>query len=447
MKKKIFYILLGITFLMLFAYNILTPYLSDDIFYAAQVREAHSLWDLIKQQYGEYLSNSGRIIGQFNIRLSLVGDKMIFNVINSCMFVILSLLIYVNIPRRKKYDIFLYLLIVCMLWKYTVDFGQTMLWICGACNYLWGSVIILGFITFYRFQLNNYEKIKKPVLLTIGTGLGGVAAGWCNENTSGGGLLLLLIFSLIFYLEHRKIYGFMISGPVGMLCGIIGMISAPGVASRSGAMEENYTGMIGLLSRIYKITLDIRELFWPLLVIFIIVTVLLILQKKIISFYKSESIIFMFVGIATAYALMLAPTPANRAFFGAGVFMIIACIQGIMELKEEEMLIRAAKYSFVTILSLWLIFTYLDNLVNLARIYREENERIELILETKAVGGEFAVVPQYREAFRNPYSVAHDSDMTENPRYWINTFYEGYYEIGSVVAIPREEWNELHGLD
>ena len=67
-RKQIFWIILADSFLMILVYNFLTPYMSDDYSYAIEVRRAKSLWDLVKQQYGEYLSNSGRIIGQFNVR-------------------------------------------------------------------------------------------------------------------------------------------------------------------------------------------------------------------------------------------------------------------------------------------------------------------------------------------------------------------------------------------
>ena len=74
-RRSIFYIILGIAVLMLLVYVCLTPYMSDDYFYMFEARKASSLWDLIKQQYGEYLSNSGRVVGQFNIRLMLSTDK------------------------------------------------------------------------------------------------------------------------------------------------------------------------------------------------------------------------------------------------------------------------------------------------------------------------------------------------------------------------------------
>jgi hypothetical protein len=57
------------------------------------------------------------------------------------------------------------------------------------------------------------------------------------------------------------------------------------------------------------------------------------------------------------------------------------------------------------------------------------------------------VVPQYREAFENPYSIAHVTDMEEDTGYWINCFYENYYDVPAITAIPRDEWNELYGQE
>lgn len=455
-RKHLFWIILAAAFLAIFVYNLLTPYMSDDYAYAIEVRKAGSVWDLVKQQYGEYLSNSGRVIGQFNVRLSLAVPKMAFNVVNSLMFVALVLLMYANIRRKKKKDLFVLLLVILFLWRFAVSFGQTMLWICGACNYLWGSVFILGFITFYRFYLNHPEKIRRPLLLTVGSFFFGVLAGWCNENTSGGGLLLALLFAANFWWDQRKtgkrsLYPFMISGVLGMCCGMLGMISAPGIRNRSDTMSQGaYTGIVGLLSRVYKITLNIRELFWIVILITVIVLVFLVLQKKLCGWRQirsSETVLFLIGAAATSYALGIAPTPANRAFFGAGIFLFIACIQGIVDVADQELVIKAAKYSLVSILCVWLFFTYLDQLVNLARIYREEQERVEMIKADKADpnGDGIVVVPQLREAFQSPYSNAHESDLQDDKDYWINLFYEVYYDVGNITAIPREEWEELYG--
>lgn len=455
-RKKLFWLTVMAAFVTILAYNLLTPYMSDDYAYLIDVRGAEGLWDLVKQQYGEYLSNSGRVIGQFNVRLSLYLGKPVFNVVNSVMFVVLSLLIYANIRRKKEHDILVLLLVITFLWRFSVDFGQTMLWICGACNYLWGSVIILGFVTWYRYLLERAEMLKHPAVASAGAFFAGIAAGWCNENTSGGGILLVLLFGVNFWLNRKKegkraLYPFMLTSVFGMCCGFLGMICAPGVWGRKETMSEGeYTGLVGLLSRTYKITMNIRNLYFCVLVITVIVLVLLVLKKKLASWEmlrQNETVLFLIASIATCYALAVAPTPANRAFFGAGVFLFIACIQGIVDVAEEEFLLRTAKYSLVSVLCLWLSFTYLDNLVNLARIYREENQRVELIRADKAdpEGDGIVVVPKLREQFANPYSNMHLSDMEDDKEYWINHFYEIYYDVGNITAIPRDEWEELYG--
>ncbi len=455
-RRSIFYIILGLAVLMLFVYVVLTPYMSDDYVYMFEARKASSLWDLVKQQYGEYLSNSGRIIGQFNIRLMLSVDKWVFNLLNSVMFAALVLLMYHNVRRKKKYDIFTLLLIIVFLWRYAVSFGQTMLWICGACNYLWGSVFILGFITFYRHFLGKADETKKQIFVAVAAFFFGVLAGWCNENTSGGGLVLVLLFAANFIWDRKKegkkaIYPFMITGVTGMCCGLIGMVTAPGVRNRSQMMgDEEYTGIVGMMSRIYKTTVTVRELFFELFVILVIALVILFLSKKIknwTDFRRNETALFLVAAAATAYALVLIPTPTDRAFFGTGIFLMIAVIQAIIDgAGNAELGLKVARYSLVSVLCLWLFFTYMENLVNLARIYREETERIEMIKADKADpnGDGIVIVPQLREAFANPYSNMHESDMIDDKTYWINVFYEVYYDVGNITAIPREEWDEKY---
>lgn len=463
-RKVIFWILVGAAFVTIYVFNLLTPYMSDDYSYLCEVRNANSIMDLIKQQYGEYLSNSGRIIGQFNIRLSLMLGKQVFNVVNSVMFVALALLMYGNIRRRKSYDLLTLFLILTFLWSFSVEFGQTMLWICGACNYLWGSVIILSFITFYRYKLEHAEAVRHPVLLAVGCFLWGVPAGWCNENTSGGAFLLLLLLGLNFWWSRRKaeplgsgktagLRGwFWIAGLLGMCCGMLGMVMAPGIRNRSVVMaeDEGYTGIVGLLSRTYKMLLNLRDLFLPVLIILMVVLVLLFLQKKLDSrkqIRESETVLFLVAAAATAGVIALIPTPANRAYFGAGVFLFIACIQGIVDVADSEPAVRAAKYALVSILCLCLFFTYLEGLVNLARIYREEQERVEIIKADKADpnGDGIVVVAKLREEFATPFSNLHASDLEDDKEYWINLFYEIYYDVGNIRAVPRDEWEEQYG--
>ena len=147
-RKGVFAGIVLTAFLMILVYNFLTPYYTDDFAYKMEVQQAHSLWDLVKQQYLEYIYHNCRVIGQFNLRVFLSVDKWVFNIANSVMFTALVLLIYASVKRKGKHDIFVLLLSLVFVWRYSVRFGETTLWLCGSCNYLWGSVNRL-----VRFQL------------------------------------------------------------------------------------------------------------------------------------------------------------------------------------------------------------------------------------------------------------------------------------------------------
>ena len=52
---------------------------------------------------------------------------------------------------------------------------------------------ILGFVTFYRYFLARADKLKHGILLAAAAFFFGILAGWCNENSSGGGFLLVMV--------------------------------------------------------------------------------------------------------------------------------------------------------------------------------------------------------------------------------------------------------------
>lgn len=454
-RKTLFYLILIGCVITIGIYNFLTPYFTDDYGYAQEARSAGSLWGLIKQQYIEYMYHNARIIGQFNLRLFLIPGKWLFNIVNSLMFTGLVLLIYAMIHGKKKYDLFVLFLVITFVWRYSVRFGETTLWLCGTCNYLWGMVIIMGFLVWYRHMLFRDKPVQHPLGTVIGGFLFGLAAGWCNENTSGGAFLLTLFFTIVvvWIQKNKKFQLFMAASLLGVFTGVMGMALCPGVRYRIDQTEgENFTGFIGLISRLYKITVTVKGLFTELVILLVIALVIWMLQKRRDDWKEicgNYSVLFAVAALATSYALILIPPTTARAHYGAGIFLVIACIQAIVQLDRKDLFVKTLQYSLAVILCLWFLTTYSENMVNLWRINREDQERIELILEAKQqYGGDAEViVPQLRPQFENSYSTAHDSDLTEDKDHWINMFYESYYGVKSVIAIPREEWEEQFGKE
>lgn len=189
-KQQIrFYIVVAISFVAILIYNFLTPLMSDELQFDASMY--HSIADIFRAEYENYMTWNGRSVVQLIMRCFLLGPKWIFNICNSTCFVLLTLLIYWNISeKRKSYDLAAYLLVSLFLWQFGVSFDQTVLWESGACNYLWGAVIILGFVTYYRYKIEHMETIKHRIVLSFFLFIFGLLGGWCNENTSGGGFFI-----------------------------------------------------------------------------------------------------------------------------------------------------------------------------------------------------------------------------------------------------------------
>ena len=482
-RRLVFYLTVCAAFVLIFIFNVLTPMMTDDLFYSKTVSEASSIRALFAQEYTQYMTWTGRSVCHMILRFFLLTDKMVFNVANSLVFVLLTLLIYWNVEHKKKYDTPVYLLINLFLWMFGVVFRQTVLWETGACNYLWGSAIIMSFVMLYRYGLKRESAsgqqrgLRHPALWAVLLPVLGVLAGWCNENSSGGGLLMVLL-CLGFYLYERKrqpgnagspegmkklgenrdngagsvdkkggcgLRLWMITGLIGNGIGLAFMVLAPGNAVRAAAKEEEHSGLLGYMARFQKITLAVRENFLILLIIGLLLFIIVYYQKKswkALWAYSRNGILWAFVFLATCYALVLAPEPQARAYFGAGVFLTVAVVQFFVDVSEKEVIFASLKTGMISVMLLTMFFTYMDSGANLARIYREYNERDVYLTEKAAEGVTDVTVPMLRPDFETKYSDGYNSDIQEDPGYWVNVAYASYYGFHSVSGVPREGWTE-----
>ena len=251
--EKIFFVgIVAVSFVTFYIYNVLTPLLSDDLLFDKSLY--HSVADIFIQEYWQYMNWNGRSVLQVILRIFSILPKGIFNIFNSICYVWTMLLIYWNVKGKKNYDCFLYVLINLLAWNFSVDFSQTFLWLAGACNYLWGIMIILSFITAYR-ELLKRTQIKHEVLVMVGLFFLGVLAGWGNENTSGGAILIVLLLTFFYIYENRKIEKWMFAGIGGAGIGFLFLLAAPGNKGRSSMLkaEETYSGVAALVSRGLKV--------------------------------------------------------------------------------------------------------------------------------------------------------------------------------------------------
>ncbi len=462
-RKRLFILEVVVCYLTVLFFMVLTPLMGDDYNYYANVSKAGNFWELFVQEYNQYMTWTGRSVAHIILRIVFYFNSvMLFNFLSSGVFVLLTIFIYLHIDRRQKYDYRLYLLIVLMIWIFGVSFAETILLKYASCNYLITTGIILGFLTLYRRWL--IAGSNGSILRCIGMFLFGVAAGWCSENTSGGAILLLLIYFVVILLNKKhnavntgdtlsltmygnKIMPWMISGFIGMVIGFAIMILAPGNYGRASYFEEEHTGIVGMIARIQKTTLLIRDNFMILICMFIVLLIVLrIMGKTFVELHNM--LLYGFLFLATAYSLIMTAEPQGRAFFGAGIYLTIAICQGVSDIKLEDgtselnKAFYAAASCLIALMFVHMFFEYVDSGTDLGRIYREETERDTYLTQKAAEGATVVEVPMLRPDFKNKYSFAYVLDITEDPGYWTNTEMETYYGIESISGVERDNWTE-----
>lgn len=438
-KKTVFIIVVLISFAAILIYNFFTPLMSDDLL--TDAADYSGIRGIIDEGYDLYMNVNGRLVLHTILFTFSMLPKFIFNIFNSLCFVLLMLLIYWNAAGYKKYNSMIYIMINLFAWNFSVRFDQTVLWRAGACNYLWGTTIIMGLVTYYRLLLEREKNAKHPILQNIGLLIWGILAGWCNENTSGGCILFIILFSLLYFIKNKKILPQTICVAAGLFTGFLFMLFAPGNRIRLSYMSDTHSGIMKYIARFLKINNNVEQY------MMLYIAIILLLLVYYIGKYKQEGIrkciniiIFGFVGIATCYALILAPEPMPRAYFGANIFFLTAVAESISKIKEEDGILHYFKSGAIIAGTVWMFFSYIRNGADLARLLREVNEREAYILEQTAMGNYDLTLPIIREDFKCEYSFLRDVDIEEKEDSFNNACYCIRYHLNSIQAVPEEEW-------
>ncbi len=450
LRQRFFYVAVFINFIMVAGYQFLTPNMSDDIIYGDRVSEAGSFFDLFAQEYEHYMTHIGRTIAHILLRIFLyIGNKAVFNVAAAAVFVAVSILIYINVTCRKEYDVRLYLGIVIMMWLFDPCISNSVFWETGACNYMFTGAIMLAFLTVFRRAAGSGDR--RGAGFAAGMFLFGLMAGWCNENTSGAVILYVMI--IIFTRWHReksfgKVQPWMITALIGNIIGFVIMIMSPGNFSRAESTEEEHTGLLALAARFLKITLNIKNGYLILVFAFVVLTIAIAYRAGAFDEFKKRAGWMMLLGVlflATCYALIAVPDSQLRTYYGAGLFLMMAVAEGfglVVSMYESEAAFQITASSIVALYCIFLAFTYVEEGANLARIKREFDERDAYLTAMAQTDDKVVEVPMLRPDWETRFSMAYESDLTEDKFNWLNLSYSEHYGFYYCIGVDRESWTE-----
>lgn len=430
-KEKQIVIILFIIFAMMLILNFLTPIIADDYSYSfgANGERIKNIIDIIVRQIDHWLNWGGRNVAHFIANFLLMYPKTIFNILNSLMYTALVYLIYKHSQTTKEEKPLLLILIHLGLYFLTPVFGQNCIWLIGSCNYLWTIVIILIFLLMYR---ENYKK-KDTIALSIGMLLLGIIAGWTNENTAFG-LIVIEILSMLAYKGKDKIEKYKISGLIGTIIGFIMMICAPGNFIRNKEFADESSFVVKIIKRIFNVTISIMDLI-PILIICVIILISIYIYKN--KKIDKRAWIYLIASFLTIYAMVLSPTFPERAWFGIVVFMLISITSMIYNIEKIHKFFNIILIDIAIIGTFYYIGDYLLLAQDINELRATWNYRISTIEEMKESGQtDFEFSEYVTTNTKSPqYGLA---DISIEAHGWPNDAIEKYYEIGSIKRKIKE---------
>lgn len=385
-KKALWSFCLLLVFSLILLLNILTPYIADDFVYQlifGTKEYVTNVGDIFESQLNHYDKWGGRSVVHFIAQVLLLLPPFLADVLNSMAYLLFVYLIYLHIIGKKgRHSLSLFVLINLAAWFFMPMFGDTVLWITGSANYLWGTTILLLFLLPYRFY-NGVVNDKKKAFVTIVMLLAGVIAGWTNENTVAGMIVIILLLFLYYRSQGWKIPLAYIVGLLGVVIGYSLMILAPGNFKRGG--EAIGLDLFVILYRFVTYTQSLFVEYGYLLMIYVLLAVIMDrLPKKEASVKISYlSYIYLIGGLIAIYAMLLSPQFPLRAWFGLITFFLIALGMLFYRITAQESAFKVIRGTLILLGSVIFLFSFTLASKDIYRMYRIDKERILLVEEAK----------------------------------------------------------------
>ncbi|MCI1699089.1 DUF3329 domain-containing protein [Liquorilactobacillus nagelii] len=418
--------------------NKLIGFIGDDFLYhfqyngewpATQLKSIHNIWDLLVSVVVHTQTWNGRFVGDFFIQALMQFPKIVFNFANSLVFIVVGLLINLFVVRKFTEISSLSLLLTYLLLGLLIpDFGHTMFWMSGACNYLWMTPIYLAFLWPFRWNIKEHQLQMPRFFIALMIFLG-FLSGATNENIGPVVVILAYVSYLANDLNHRQSYKYW-----GLLAAILGMLIM--LLNNSGEALNQKGHSFQFLNILWK-TINYSGYLLGLIAILFLISGYLI-KKHQFSFKTNDLLLTSLLAFGAAGlsvgALVLSPQLPGRTWYGATIFGII-CVVTLLAFLREYL----PKLTLTVIIGLNLVclavtvpgYLKLTNeFLAAADSFKTEIEIIEAnphkVVKVPGIKG---VVTEY-----NPYKGTAYLESGNRPNeHWENAWMAKYYHSEGVI--------------
>lgn len=313
----------------------LYPICSDDYSYAfihGSGNRVASIGDIFVSECHHYIHQHGRVWTESLTQFFMMFDKIVFNLsLLICYFACAYLIAKF---ARVRHTLALSV-IIPSLWILVPVPGQTMFWLCGACNYIFSTCVMLVFLALLFSEKKWCLVVALPLAVIVGNS---------HEGTSCGLLVALLLFSL---LDRKKKKNPLFYVNIFLLLfGIITIFLSPGTAVRIAHASGNSTGDSFLVKHMVTLARGTWHFCgWivsmPLEFLLIIALMIGCVVSNVIYKKKKGEIHALALSLAVgAFVNFILPLAANvtypRAFYGTSTVALISSYIAILPVLVEK---------------------------------------------------------------------------------------------------------------
>ena len=450
--------------------NLLLPMVADDFSYAfiwngddlgnlmdniGPRERIDSFDDILISQWSHYFTWGGRTPSMIFIQLFAWLGKIWFDLANTCVLVLLMLVLYwlsmgeTISPARHK-GLFLWV-IVGLLFG-IIDFPSTMLWMTGACVYLWSGLWECLFL------LPLVTRRHPPVLLMAPLGL---LAGWSEEAGSVITVILTAWMMFVFW-KQKQLEKWMIVGAFFLLIGFGLLVLCPGSVHREVLMLEYAPEYVLPAEDLFS-----ARMFWenftggflPILLweSFLFVPICIYFFKR--TGLNSNPMITRFTvgGLLVLCAMMFAPEFELRTGFHSTMFLTVGSAAALKEiapwLKQALVATSWRRIITLTIASISMaygLFVLIGCLVVETSYRQQFDERLSYVKQHQ--DADMLVVPYYKipynlDSWLGPRSITEfhliyaadlESKTTDNR----SLMYARYYGLPPIRIDREVDWKK-----
>ena len=422
-NKLIQYSILTLIFVCVFLLNHLTPMTLDDCGYALNVK---SFSDILHRQYHDYFVINGRVISQSIVQLfcGLTGKK-VFNIFNALMYALLVLLIVTHIkPRTSSPNViiaFLYSFFLC--WFILPDQYITTLIIAGSLNYLWASVITLGYILlFWNFIVPT--NIPSRLYLSLIFIISFISGAFVEMYA------VCILPGLVIWLAVNKIKlnKSIISSLLGLSAGVLFVVLAPGNFNRINQGTQSIQHKI-----LAFISNFLNETFIVFLTILIIALILYggLVRRRLCEFVK-ENIFYFSAILFSLMFIFISCAGWSRTFFAVYIFSFILVLKFLKSLNIPKFI----NFTVIFLIIVWFGYDFYNEF-NALRNNKNNYDSLVNQLNNKDTDVIFNVPRRVMTRKNNTVILSLSGNS------WMNTSFSAFHDHKPIAYMSKELYDSL----